>query len=279
MSILSAFRRRGVALMATLAVAITALLVGAFGPNVADAVNPRAASKPTIVLVHGAFADSSSWNGVATRLHKDGYPVFSVANPLRSVSSDATYVADYLRFIKGPIVLVGHSYAGMVITQAVRGNSNVKALVYVDAYAPDTGETVIRLTGMFPGSTLGPTLQQVRLSNGTTDLLVRQDRFWQQFGADLPREQGFQLAVAQRPAAASSFTDRASGRPAWRTVPSYFLIGTGDRNIPPALQDFMAKRARAKAVRHVQGASHLVMLSEPGITTRFIELAARGGKG
>jgi pimeloyl-ACP methyl ester carboxylesterase len=279
MSILSAFRRRGAALMAALAVAITALLVGASGPNVADAVDPQAARKPTVVLVHGAFADSSSWSSVVTQLHNDGYPVFSVANPLRRVSFDATYVADYLRFIKGPIVLVGHSYAGMVITEAVRRNSNVKALVYVNAYAPDTGETATGLTGKFPGSTLGPTLQQVKLSNGTTDLIVRQDKFWQQFGADLPRETGYQLAVAQRPAAARSLTDRASGRPAWRSVPSYFQIATGDRNIPPALQDFMAKRARAKAVQHIQGASHLVMLSEPGITTRFIELAARGGKG
>jgi pimeloyl-ACP methyl ester carboxylesterase len=278
MSILPAFRRRRVALMATLAVAITALLVGAFGPNIADAVNPRAASKPTIVLVHGAFADSSSWNGVVTRLHKDGYPVLSVANPLRGVSSDATYVSDYLRTIKGPIVLVGHSYAGFVNTNAVRGNSNVKALVYVNAFAPDTGETGGGLIGMFPGSTLAPTLQQVRLRNGSTDLVVRQDKFWQQFGADLPREQGFQLAVAQRPVVATTLTER-SGTPAWRTVPSYFLIATGDRNIPPALQDFMAKRARAKAVRHVNGASHLVMISEPGITARFIELAARGGKG
>jgi len=276
MSILSAFRRRGPASIVAAAVAITALLVAGLVPSLADAAHPRA--KPTIVLVHGAFADSSSWNGVVTRLHKDGYPVLSVANPLRGVSSDATYVSDYLRTIKGPIVLVGHSYAGFVNTNAVRGNSNVKALVYVNAFAPDTGETGGGLIGMFPGSTLAPTLQQVRLRNGSTDLVVRQDKFWQQFGADLPREQGFQLAVAQRPVVATTLTER-SGTPAWRTVPSYFLIATGDRNIPPALQDFMAKRARAKAVRHVNGASHLVMISEPGITARFIELAARGGKG
>lgn len=275
MSILSALRRRSLASLGVLAVAIAALLAAALVPSAAQATG-RHRAKPTIVLVHGAFADSSSFNGVVTRLHKDGYPVLSVANPLRGVKTDATYVSDYLKTIKGPIVLVGHSYAGMVISNAVRGNRNVKALVYVDAYAPDKGETATGLSGLFPGSTLGPTLQQVPLTGGSTDLLVRQDLFWQQFGADLPRSQGFQLAVAQRPILAAAF-DEPAGTPAWRTVPSYFLIGTQDRNVPPALQEFMAKRANAKAVRRVK-ASHLAIISEPDVVARFIEKAARGTK-
>jgi pimeloyl-ACP methyl ester carboxylesterase len=276
MSVLSALRRRSSASLAVLAVAIAALLAAALVPGVAQAAD-RHRAKPTVVLVHGAFADSSSWNGVVSRLHRDGYPVFAIAIPLRSVDGDATYVADYLKTIEGPIVLVGHSYAGMVITNAVRGNPAVKALVYIEAYAPDKGETATSLSGLFPGSTLGPTLLEVPLTGGGTELILKQNLFWQQFGADLPRSQGFQLAVAQRPILASAFTD-PSGKPAWRTVPSYFLIATADRNVPPALQDFMARRAKAKAVRHVQGASHLVLISKADLTAKFIEKAARDSR-
>ncbi|HEY1181907.1 MAG TPA: alpha/beta hydrolase, partial [Rhodocyclaceae bacterium] len=144
------------------------------------------AFKPTIVLIHGAFADSSSWNGVVKKLSADGYPVLSVANPLRSVSGDAQYAASVIGAVKGPVVLVGHSYGGMVISKAAENNPEVKALVYVAAFAPDQGETVAGLAGKFPGGTLGEALADpVTLADGGKELYIRQDKFRRQFAADV----------------------------------------------------------------------------------------------
>jgi pimeloyl-ACP methyl ester carboxylesterase len=146
------------------------------------------AAKPTIVLVHGAFADASSWNAVIKILDKDGHPVVAVANPMRSVQGDAKYVTEILAGIKTPVVLVGHSYGGFIISEAAYDNVSVKALVYVAAFAPEAGETAVGLSGKFPGSTLGPTLAvPVALACGGKDMYIQQDKFPAPFAADVRR--------------------------------------------------------------------------------------------
>jgi len=229
--------------------------------------------KPTVVLVHGAFADSSSWNGVVRHLRRSGFPVIAVGNPLRSVAADAAYVADMVRAVGGPVVLVGHSYGGVVITNAARGLTNVKALVYIAGFAPTAGESAADLAGKFPGSTLGPSLEEIKLSDGGVDLRVRQDLFHQQFAADVPERDAQLMAVAQRPITGAALNEK-SGEPAWRALPSYFLTPTGDKCIPPAALTFMAERANGTEVT-VPEASHAVLVSQPDTTAALIERAAR----
>jgi pimeloyl-ACP methyl ester carboxylesterase len=232
------------------------------------------APKPTVVLVHGAFAESSSWNGVVTRLLAQGYPVVAVANPLRGVKSDADYVAGVLRTIKGPIVLGGHSYGGSVITAAADGNRNVKALVYVAGFAPEAGESAFTLSARYPGSTLGAALTPpVTLPGGGKDLYIRQDRFWAQFASDVPEGEAKVMAVTQRPVTEAALKE-ASGAPAWKTIPSWFIFGERDKNIPAAVHSFMAKRAGAKETVEVKGASHVVMISHPEAVAKIISDAS-----
>ncbi|MEU8615608.1 alpha/beta hydrolase, partial [Actinoplanes sp. NPDC048791] len=226
-----------------------------------------------VVLVHGAFADSSGWNGVARRLLHDGYPVVGAANPLRGVASDGAQVKALLQSIDGPIVLVGHSYAGNVISTAANGTRNVKALVYVAAFAPDRGESATELSVKFPGSTLGETLRPVQLPDGGQDLYVDQKLFHQQFAADVPADEAALMAVSQRPITAAALNEDA-GVPAWRGISSYHLIAEADKNIPAKVQHFMADRTGG-TVQSVKGASHAVFVSHPGITAAFIERAAR----
>lgn len=230
--------------------------------------------KPTVVLVHGAFADSSSWNGVVTLLEKKGYPVMSVANPLRSVGSDGEYVAGVIKTVKTPVVLVGHSYGGSVISDAAAGLNNVKALVFVAAFAPEEGESAADLSGKFPGSTLGPTLAQpVMLPGGQKDLYIDQDKFPEQFAADVPVADARLMAIAQRP-----ITDAALGDPArqaaWKTIPSWFIYGNADKNIPPKALRWMADRAKSRKTVAVAGGSHVVMISHPDEVAKLIEEAA-----
>lgn len=233
------------------------------------------AAKPTIVLVHGAFADSSSWNGIVPGLEHAGYPVISAATPLRSLSGDAASVAALVRSIKGPVVLVGHSYGGSVITNAAAETSNVKALVYIAALAPDAGESAFDLVGKFPGSTLGAALAPpVTLPDGTHDLRVLPDRFAGPLAADLPPATVALLAAAQRPVTDAALKG-ASGTPAWKTIPAWFLYGSADKSIPAETHRFMAARANARKTVVVPGASHLVMISHPGAVKRLIEDAAR----
>ncbi|MGN9777585.1 alpha/beta hydrolase [Micromonospora sp. H33] len=229
-------------------------------------------AKPTIVLVHGAFADSSSWNDVTRLLRADGYPVLAVANPLRGVASDAAYVAATVAAVDGPVILVGHSYGGSVITTAARDQRNVRALVYVAGFAPDAGETAAELSGRFPGSTLGETLEEIALPDNQADVRVRQDLFHQQFAADVKQDDAELMAVAQRPIAVAALNE-PSGAPAWRLLPSYHLIPTADKNIPHIAQIFMAERAGG-AVVTVQDASHAVLVSQPGATAQLIKRAA-----
>jgi pimeloyl-ACP methyl ester carboxylesterase len=231
-------------------------------------------AKPTVVLVHGAFADSSSWNGVIGILQRDGFKVVAAANPLRGVRADADAVADVVKGIDGPVVLVGHSYGGSVISEAAEGRPNVKALVYVAAFAPEAGETALELTGKFPGSTLaGALAPPVKLTTGGNELFIEQSRFPQQFAADLPASQARLMAVGQRPIAEAALTE-ASTAPAWKRVPSWFIYGSKDRNIPPAALSFMAERAKSRQTVEVKGASHVVMVSHAPAVSRLIERAA-----
>jgi pimeloyl-ACP methyl ester carboxylesterase len=241
---------------------------------VPSSAGEAAMARPTVVLVHGAFAESSSWNGVAAKLLAQGFPVVAAANPLRGVKSDASSLAGVLDSIKGPIVLVGHSYGGTVITNAASGKSQVTALVYVAAFAPELGETSFALAGRFPGATLGPTLAApVLLADGAKDLYIRQDKFWEQFAADVPKVEAKLMAATQRPIAEAAGNE-ASGSPAWKTIPSFFIWGSADKNIPAAAQVFMAQRAGARKVVEVKGASHVVMTSHPREVARLIVEAA-----
>jgi pimeloyl-ACP methyl ester carboxylesterase len=251
---------------------VTALALSSFTAS----INAKefTVSKPTIVLVHGAFAESSSWNPVVAELQAKGYPTIAAANPLRSVKSDASFVASIVNNVTGPVVLVGHSYGGLVISNAANGFPNVKALVYVAAFAPDKGESAFTLSGKFPGSTLGEALAPpVQLADGNKDLYIAQDKLPAQFAADLPLAEAKQMAATQRPVTEAALNE-GSGEPAWKSIPSWFIYGDADRNIPAKVLDFMAKRAGSKKTVGIPGASHVVMLSHPKEVARMIEEAA-----
>jgi pimeloyl-ACP methyl ester carboxylesterase len=251
--------------------ASAAVIAGALIAGTAQAQEPP---KPTVVLVHGAFADSSSWNGVTEILIKDGYTVIAAANPLRGVKADAGYVSSIVSSIDQPVVLVGHSYGGAVISGAANGHENVKSLVYVAAFAPDVGEAAAELAGKFPGGSLGEALAApVKLADGGVDLYIDQAKFHQQFAHDVPAEQAALMASGQRPITEAALTE-AAGEPAWKALPSWFIYGSGDKNIPAAGLAFMAERAGSKKTVVVDGASHVVMVSHPQAVADLIEEAA-----
>jgi len=231
---------------------------------------------PTVVLVHGAFADASSWSSVIARLHAQQIPAVAVANPLRSVAGDAAYVRDVLASIEGPIVLVGHSYGGFVITEAAAGNPDVVALVYVGAFIPDTGENATDLSLKFPGSSLGEALAGYPLASGETELVIRQEAFGQQFAADVDEEHAVLMAATQRPVTQTALTDALpTGTPAWSDRPSWVVYGSDDRNIPAELVRYMAERAGARSTVAVRGASHALSVSRPAEVADVV-LAAVG---
>lgn len=251
-----------------------ALLAPIGAANAQGASENTHADKPTIVLVHGAFAESGSWNGVIERLQRDGYSVVAASNPLRSVRSDAASVASVVAAMTGLVVLVGHSYGGAVITDAAGQASNVTALVYVAAFAPDTGENSAGLSGKFPGGTLGPTLAPpVILPDGNKDLYILSDKFPAQFAADVPAPQAALMAATQRPITEAALNE-ATVTPGWKSLPSWFIYGSADKNIPAAAQAFMAERAGSKRTIVVPGASHVVMTSHPDAVAALIEEAA-----
>ncbi len=220
--------------------------------------------KPTVVLVHGAFAESASWNGVIERLQARSLDVVAVANPLRSLEGDAAYVRDVIAGIGKPIVLVGHSYAGLVITEAAANNDAVNALVYVCAFAPDHGESAFALSMRFPGSSLGEALVAYPVSTGGNEFAIRQDLYHHQFAADVPTAQTAVMAATQRPATEAALSvGLPTETPAWKDIPSWFVIADQDRNIPAALQRFEAERAGARGTREVAGGSHAVAVSNP----------------
>ena len=236
--------------------------------------NPQDGSRPTVVLVHGAFAESASWDGVIARLQGQGYTAVAAANPIRSVSGDADFLASILDAIEGPIVLVGHSYGGAVMSNAALGKGNVEALVFVGAFAPEEGENIGELSSRYPGATLGETLWSVPLADGSTDLYIRQELYHQQFAEDVPAEQTALMAAGQRPLRDVAVNE-ASGPPAWRTVPSWFVFGELDKNIPVAAHRFMAERAEAREVVEIEGASHAVGVSRPEEVADIILRAAK----
>ena len=220
--------------------------------------------KPTIVLVHGAFAESASWAGVIDPLLEAGHPVIAAANPLRDLAADAASVADLVRTIDGPVLLVAHSYGGAVISNMPADAGEITGLVYVNGFAPDPGESAFSLAGMFPGSMLGEeTLRPVPRGDGTTDLYIVRDRFHELFCPDLPAREAARMAATQRPVTQEALFAPSSERPLWRELPSWFVIGEDDRNIPPQLQRFMAERAASQRTVEIPGASHAVAVSQP----------------
>jgi pimeloyl-ACP methyl ester carboxylesterase len=228
----------------------------------------------TIVLVHGAFAESAGWDRVIDPLLEAGHPVIAAANPLRGVASDAAAVGDLVRSIEGPVVLVGHSYGGAVITNVDPGAGDIADLVYLAAFAPEPGESCFTLAGMFAGSTLGDALQTLPRSDGMTDLTIAQGRFHDQFCADVPASQAARMAVTQRPVTREALLEPSGEQPLWKHVPSWFLFGEEDRNIPAAAQHYMAKRAQAHRTTEIPGASHAISVAHPAATARMILDAA-----
>jgi pimeloyl-ACP methyl ester carboxylesterase len=235
-------------------------------------VSAATAAKPTVVIVHGAFADASGWNDVIGRLRRAGYPVIAPANPLRGVKADAAYIKSVLATVPGPVVLVGHSYAGAVITNAAVGARNVKALVYLAAIAPEDGESQMDIFARFPGSHIGPSTTLTRPFPGGVDVYIDAKSFRDVFAADQSPAVAATMAATQRPLAQVA-SEEKSGPPAWRTLPSWFMVAKNDHAIPPAAERFMAKRAHAHTVE--VASSHDVMVSHPAAVTNLILDAAR----
>jgi pimeloyl-ACP methyl ester carboxylesterase len=247
------------------ALVLAAALAASLAPTAA------ARTKPTIVFVHGAFADASGFGAVTDRLHDRGYTVISPANPLRGPASDAAYVASVMKTIDGPIVLVAHSYGGAVSSLAANGLANVKALVYLNALALDAGESNLGITERFPNA-FGKALRPRPYPQGV-DLYVDPARFRALFAADVPARITARMASAQRPVAAAAIEEQVT-EPAWKTLPSWYLIGRQDEVISPAAQRFMAKRAKAHTVEI--DSSHASYVSHPGAVTKLILRAVRG---
>lgn len=224
--------------------------------------------KPTVILVHGAYAGSSSWSGVVPPLLADGHRVIAFANPLRGVARDAALLSDLVSSIDGPVVLVGHSYGGAVITNVQVGD--VQALVYVAGFALDPGESCGDASALAPGSTLADTLVPVTLADGGIDTYIAQEKYHDQFAADLPVEQSAVMAVTQRPVTQGALFEPSGDSPRWRSVPSWFLFGELDRNIPAAAHRIMAERAQARGIVEIPGASHVVGISHPAQTLQII---------
>ena len=231
--------------------------------------------KQTIVLVHGAYADSSSWNGSVKALRDAGHPVIAAANPLRDIEGDAAYLRSVLDSIEGPIVVVGHSYGGVVMSHAADGHPDVTALVFVASFLPEPGETLVELVGKFPGARLGDAAQAVpyRTPDGgmAPELYIDQEQFHELFAGDVDADVAQQMAVTQRPLALGAF-EAPSTRAAWKSIESWVLLAEQDLAVPAELSRFMADRANAHLVE--VDASHGVTVSQPGAVTEVILKAA-----
>jgi pimeloyl-ACP methyl ester carboxylesterase len=224
----------------------------------------------TIVLVHGAFAETASWDRVIPPLQSAGHDVIAAANPLRGLAADAESIGDLVRSVEGPVVLVGHSYGGAVISNVAADAGEITGLVYVAAFAPDTGESAFTLAQRFPGSTLGDSLRPVPRSDGTTDLYIARELFHEQFAADVSAAEAARMAATQRPVTLEALQEPAGERPLWKQLPSWFLVAGQDRNIPAALQRFMAERAGARRTIELPTASHGVAWPHSDATASLI---------
>jgi len=237
-------------------------------------------SKPTIVLVHGAFAESASWNGVVADLQRRGYPVIAIANPLRGLQHDAAYLRSLIDSLPGPVVVAGHSYGGSVMSEAADGATNVEALVYVASFNLEPGESTGQLAAKFPGGQLGPALHPVPfpLPGGETgtDLYIDQDRFHEVFAADVDPGEARLMAATQRPIASTALEDLAT-KAAWQTIPSWTMVTLQDLAIPAESMRFMAERAGSTTVEI--DASHAVTVSRPDAVASLIDEAARATTG
>ncbi|WP_433040202.1 alpha/beta fold hydrolase [Dactylosporangium sp. CS-033363] len=272
-------RRR--VLAAGAALAGTAALAGPLGSPSTAAAAPASGSpstrRPTVVLVHGGYADSSCWNATVQQLQRRGYPVVCGSNPLRGVASDAPYIRSLLDSISGPIVLVAHSMGGTVITNAAAGQPGVKALVYIAAFVPDVGETQGELITKFPGSEVAAVSVGVPYPrpDGTTGTdLYLSEAGQAAFAADIPAAAFRTLHATQRPFDADSFIQPTRAA-AWRTIPVWALVAGRDKAIPPACQRWMYGRAKARRVLEVPNSSHVAMISHPGAVADLIDEAAR----
>jgi pimeloyl-ACP methyl ester carboxylesterase len=229
----------------------------------------------TIVLVHGAFAESASWDRVMDPLVADGHRVIAAANPLRSLAADAAAISDLVRTIDGPIVLAAHSYGGAVITNVDPDAGDITGLVYINAFAPEPGENCFQLAAMFPGSKLDEhTARPVPRSDGTTDLYIAADSFHDIFCQDLPAPHAALMCATQRPATQQALVEPTRENPLWKRVPSWFLIGEDDHIIPATLQRHMAERARAQRTVEIPSASHVALVAHPQATAHMILEAA-----
>ena len=229
----------------------------------------------TVALVHGAFADSSGWNGVIERLQSDDIPVQAVVNPLRGIAHDSAYVASAIRQIPGRVLAVGHSYGGAVITNAATTTDNVAGLVYVAAFAPDEGETLMEIEGNSRDSVLITALRQTEYpteddSGSQVELSIQPEQFRPAFAADLPEKDAAVLSATQRPIAASVFGE-ISGPPAWRTLPSWAVVATGDKTVGADVVMSMAQRAGAQITE--VDSSHLAMISHPDVVANVVHMA------
>ncbi|MFD7025236.1 alpha/beta fold hydrolase [Promicromonospora sukumoe] len=258
---------------------LTAFLLLLGGGGLATAQTSQArdtAAKPTVVLVHGAWADAGGFAAVGTALHVAGYPVLEFANPLRSLSTDSAALGAYLQQrTDGPVILVGHSYGGAVITDAALSDPDVKALVYIDAFVPDAGESLTDLLGRqgpVDPTQLFDVVANPGATEGNGDLYLKDAVFPQVFANGLPRLTQAQLLASQRPLAAAALAE-PSAEPAWKTLPSWYVLGTQDRIVSPDLQRFMAERAGAKVTTVAAG--HLSMIARPDVVTATILRADR----
>jgi pimeloyl-ACP methyl ester carboxylesterase len=234
-------------------------------------------SQPTVVLVHGAFADAGSWAPVTERLVADGIPVMAIVNPLRGVKGDAAYVASVISQVPGPVLAVGHSYGGMIITNAVPQTSNVVGLVYVAAFAPDEGETLAGIVGRSQDSVLTTAVLEKQFPTGegsetAVELIIDPARFREVFTADLSQLQSDVYGLSQRPIAASALGDE-TGHPAWKDHPVWAAVGTGDKAAGADVVRSMAQRAGAM-ITEIEG-SHVIMISQPDAVTDVILTALK----
>lgn len=280
---LQSFRSRltasviGLGALATISVVIAGNAARAETGSTSRPGSPMACSVPghppiTIVLVHGAWADSSSWDGEISQLQRAGCNVRAADNPVRDLKTDSDHVANFLRTIDGPVLLVGHSYGGAVITNAAAEVANVVGLLYVDAFAPDVGEAVSALGGRTSAIATTPASELFEeipgAPAGTRNLILRQHVFLTNFASDLPRAEALRLWASQTVASTSALAT-PSTYAAWKTIPSWYFISTGDQIITPEAEMMQAQRAHSR-VTTFHGGSHLTLMSHPAALTSVI---------